>query len=77
MDLQAAKDLNAGMWLFAKIGVVICFGLAGLLLASSLWAPAKARAEAPGTSKVQLSFSPASPALSLTAVPPGQPLPPG
>lgn len=71
MDLQAAKDLNAGMWLFAKIGVVICFGLAGLLLASSLWAPAKARADASGTSVLQMSFTPASPALSRTGLTPG------
>lgn len=39
MDLQAAKDLNAGMWLFAKIGVLVCFGLAGILLATSLSRP--------------------------------------
>ncbi len=71
MDLQAAKDLNAGMWLFAKIGVVFCFGLAGLLLASSLWTPAKVRAEVLGTSPVQTSFSPATASPSPTSLPPG------
>lgn len=36
MDLQAAKALNARMWLFAKFGVLVCFGLASLFLAVSL-----------------------------------------
>lgn len=62
MDLQAAKDLNAGMWLFAKIGVVVCFGLAGLLLAASLWTPAKMRAAQSDQATVHVSF--AAPALS-------------
>ncbi|MEQ1713079.1 MAG: hypothetical protein ABL908_16985 [Hyphomicrobium sp.] len=64
MDLQAAKDLNGGLWLFAKIGVVFCFGLAGLLLASSLWTPAKVRADILGSSLVQLPLSPVSLSLS-------------
>lgn len=59
MDLQAAKDLNAGMWLFARIGVVVCFGLAGALLASSLWSPVNLRATADTRPSVHLSsFSP-------------------
>ena len=61
MDLQAAKDLNAGMWLFARIGVVVCFGLAGALLAASLWHAAKARAAFEADAGVHMSVS--SPSL--------------
>lgn len=71
MDLQAAKDLIAGMWLFAKIGVVICFGLAGLILASSLWTPAKIHGTATGSSAIQLSSSPATATLPRLHLPPG------
>jgi hypothetical protein len=54
MDLQAAKHLNSGMWLFAKVGVLICFGLAGVFLASSLWGPRTIRAESSGHPSVQV-----------------------
>lgn len=74
MDLQAAKDLNTGMWLFARIGVVVCFGLAGILLASSLWTPANVRNVDLGSSLARMDVSPVSlslPSASRTALPPG------
>lgn len=59
MDLQSAKDLNAGMWLFAKVGVLVCFGLSGLLLAATLWTPAQVRSDALGRPSVHLGLAPA------------------
>lgn len=44
MDLQAAKDLNAGLWRMARVGVLVCFALAGLLLVMSLLSPPAQRA---------------------------------
>jgi len=39
MDLDFAKSLDGRMWLLAKLGVILCFGLASALLAVSLYGP--------------------------------------
>ena len=58
MDLQAAKALNARMWLIARFGFGVCFGLAGLLLAASLFNPATGHGARQVRSSVHMSFSP-------------------
>ncbi len=61
MDLQTAKALNARMWLFAKLSVIVCFGLASMFLAASLWQPAKSRADlTTSTTTTRLSAAPAA-----------------
>ena len=60
MDLQAAKDLDAGMWRFARIGVLACFALAGALLVSQLLKPAMTKAEASSHPGIHMSSSPAA-----------------
>ncbi len=42
MDLQSAIRLNGKRWQLARVGVVVCFALAGGLLALSLVAPPNA-----------------------------------